>query len=205
MPLLPKMPATLVAFLLPGLCLCAADLGSNYLDPSKPIETRTRDLVSRMTLEEKAAMMENSTPGVPRLGIPKYDWWSEALHGVANAGVATVFPQAIGLAAMWDEPLHHDVAQVIGIEGRAKFNGAAGTAAEGAIFHGLTFWSPNINIFRDPRWGRGQETYGEDPFLTSRLSEQVAAIGPTFHYLFPAHSFTQIIVGVVEEEKVTKP
>lgn len=114
-------------------------------------------------------MMENTTPGVPRLGIPKYNWWSEALHGVANAGTATVFPQAIGLAAMWDAPLHHDIAGVVGVEGRAKFNGYAGTEDEGAMFHGLTFWSPNINIFRDPRWGRGQETYGEDPFLTSRL------------------------------------
>ena len=114
-------------------------------------------------------MMSNSTPGVPRLGIPKYDWWSEALHGVANAGQATVFPQAIALAAMWNEELQQQIAHVIGIESRAKFNGYVGTPLEGAIFRGLTFWSPNINIFRDPRWGRGQETYGEDPFLTSRL------------------------------------
>jgi beta-glucosidase len=141
----------------------------SYLDPAQPQEARIRDLVSRMTLEEKAAMMQNTTPGVPRLGIPKYDWWSEALHGVANAGEATVFPQAIGLAAMWDPALHHDIAHVIGIEGRAKFNSYAGTELAGTIFHGLTFWSPNINLFRDPRWGRGQETYGEDPFLTSRL------------------------------------
>jgi beta-glucosidase len=164
-----KLLSTLAASLFSAATLGAADPGPIYLDPSKPIESRARDLASRMTLEEKAAMMENSTPGVPRLGIPKYDWWSEALHGVANAGVATVFPQAIGLAAMWDERLHSEIATVIGIEGRAKFNGAAGTTAEGTIFHGLTFWSPNINIFRDPRWGRGQETYGEDPFLTSRL------------------------------------
>ncbi len=140
-----------------------------YLDPARPVDARVRDLISRLTLEEKAALMSNSTPGVPRLGIPKYDWWSEALHGVANAGTATVFPQAIGLAAMWDETLQRDVAHTIGLEGRAKFNSYAGTPQEGTIFHGLTFWSPNINIFRDPRWGRGQETYGEDPFLTSRL------------------------------------
>lgn len=140
-----------------------------YLDPAQPQDVRIRDLISRMTLEEKASMMENTTPGVPRLGIPKYNWWSEALHGVANAGVATVFPQAIGLAAMWDAPLQHDIAHVIGVEARAKFNGYAGTPEQGTIFHGLTFWSPNINIFRDPRWGRGQETYGEDPFLTGRL------------------------------------
>jgi beta-glucosidase len=140
-----------------------------YLDTSQPVESRSRDLVSRMTLEEKASMMENTMPGVARLGIPKYDWWSEALHGVANAGVATVFPQAIALSATWDVTLHGEVAHVIGVEGRAKFNGYVGTPDEGTLFHGLTFWSPNINIFRDPRWGRGQETYGEDPFLTSRL------------------------------------
>lgn len=140
-----------------------------YRDPARPREERIQDLVARMTLEEKAALMSNSAPGVPRLGIPKYDWWSEALHGVANAGHATVFPQAIGLAAMWNADLQREIAGVIGIEGRAKFNGYKGTALEGAIFRGLTFWSPNVNIFRDPRWGRGQETYGEDPFLTSRL------------------------------------
>lgn len=140
-----------------------------YRDPAQPLEARVQDLVARLTLKEKAALMSNSTPGVPRLGIPKYDWWSEALHGVANAGTATVFPQAIGLAAMWDEALQRDIAHVIGQEGRAKFNGYVGTPLEGAIFRGLTFWSPNINIFRDPRWGRGQETYGEDPFLTARL------------------------------------
>ena len=149
--------------------LCADDSRPPYLDPAQPREARIHDLISRMTLREKTDLMSNSTPGVPRLGIPKYDWWSEALHGVANAGRATVFPQAIGLAAMWDSTLQQEIAHVIGIEGRAKFNGYIGTPQEGTIFHGLTFWSPNINIFRDPRWGRGQETYGEDPFLTSRL------------------------------------
>ena len=103
-----------------------------------------------------------------RLGIPKYDWWNEALHGVARAGEATVFPQAIGLAAMWDEAFMQQVAHTSAIEARAKFNGAVGTKNEGTRYFGLTFWTPNINIFRDPRWGRGQETYGEDPFLTSR-------------------------------------
>ena len=139
-----------------------------YLDPAQPLEKRVQDLVSRMTLDEKAAAMMNTTPGVPRLGIPKYDWWNEALHGVARAGEATVFPQAIGLAAMWDVPFMRQVAGVIGTEARAKFNGFAGTAQAGMRYRGLTFWSPNINIFRDPRWGRGQETYGEDPFLTAR-------------------------------------
>jgi beta-glucosidase len=143
--------------------------GAPYLDPERPQAERVTDLIARMTLEEKASVMSNTTPGVPRLGIPKYDWWSEALHGVAYTGTATVFPQAIGLAAMWDDEFLFEIAQVIGVEGRAKFNGYKGTPAEGSIFHGLTFWSPNINIFRDPRWGRGQETYGEDPFLTGRL------------------------------------
>ena len=166
---LPRIPSLVTALLFSSAILSAGESKPCYLDPAQPVETRVRDLVSRMTLEEKAAMMQNSTPGVPRLGIPKYDWWSEALHGVANAGVATVFPQAIGLAAMWDERLHGEIAHVIGVEARAKFNSYAGTEQAGTIFHGLTFWSPNINIFRDPRWGRGQETYGEDPFLTSRL------------------------------------
>ncbi len=167
-----RIPLKSVLFstlLITGAPLLAAEPPPAYLDPVQPQEARIHDLVARLTLEEKAALMSNTTPGVPRLGIPKYDWWSEALHGVANAGHATVFPQAIGLAAMWDERLHRDIAHVIGIEGRAKFNGYVGTPEQGTIFHGLTFWSPNINIFRDPRWGRGQETYGEDPFLTSRL------------------------------------
>ncbi len=166
---LSRIPALLALLLLSSPMPGAEDTRPAYLDPARPQEARIHDLIGRMTLEEKAGMMSNSTPGVPRLGVPKYDWWSEALHGVANAGEATVFPQAIGLAAMWDAPLHHDIAHVIGIEGRAKFNGYKGTSQEGAIFRGLTFWSPNINIFRDPRWGRGQETYGEDPFLTARL------------------------------------
>ena len=149
--------------------LCAGAFAADaYRDPAQPIETRVQDLVSRLTLAEKASLMKNTTPGVPRLGIPKYDWWNESLHGVARAGEATVFPQAIGLAAMWDEATMKQIAHTIGIEARAKFNGAAGTKDEGTRYYGLTFWTPNINIFRDPRWGRGQETYGEDPFLTSR-------------------------------------
>jgi beta-glucosidase len=159
------LPALLLAFSTP----VRAQAPPPYQNPGLPIEARVQDLIARMTLEEKTSMMSNATPGVPRLGIPRYDWWSEALHGVANAGYATVFPQAIGLAAMWDESLQRQIAHVIGVEGRAKFNGYVGTPLEGAIFRGLTFWSPNINIFRDPRWGRGQETYGEDPYLTGRL------------------------------------
>ena len=139
-----------------------------YLDPGLPLEQRVNDLVSRMTLEEEVSQMQDVAPAIPRLGIPAYNWWNEGLHGVARSGNATVFPQAIGLAATWDTDLVHRVAGVISTEGRAKYNDAHQHGNTGRYF-GLTFWSPNINIFRDPRWGRGQETYGEDPFLTSRL------------------------------------
>jgi beta-glucosidase len=139
-----------------------------YLDPLLPAERRADDLVSRMTLEEKISQMMNAAPAISRLGIPEYDWWNEALHGVAFSGVATVFPQAIGLGATFDSDLVGRVAEVISTEARAKYNEAQRQRNHGR-FYGLTFWSPNINIFRDPRWGRGQETYGEDPYLTSRL------------------------------------
>jgi beta-glucosidase len=139
-----------------------------YEDPSLPIEKRVDDLVSRMTLEEKVSQMMNAAPAIPRLGIPEYDWWNEALHGVAFSGVATVFPQAIGLGATFDQPLVNRVASVISEEARAKYHEAQ-RQGNRRRFYGLTFWSPNINIFRDPRWGRGQETYGEDPYLTGRL------------------------------------
>jgi beta-glucosidase len=139
-----------------------------YKNPALPVEKRVDDLVSRMTLEEKVSQMMNGAAAIERLGIPAYDWWNEALHGVARAGYATVFPQAIGLAATWDEDLVRRVADVASTEARAKHNEFARTGDRGR-YKGLTFWSPNINIFRDPRWGRGQETYGEDPYLTSRL------------------------------------
>src|SRR5258706_486016 len=138
-----------------------------YKDPSLPIEKRVADLVSRMTLEEKVSQMMNAAPAIKRLDIPEYEWWNEGLHGVARAGYATVFPQAIGLAATWDTDLMHQVAEVISTEARAKNNDFIRNGDRGR-YKGLTFWSPNINIFRDPRWGRGQETYGEDPYLTSR-------------------------------------
>lgn len=140
-----------------------------YQDPSLSPEERARDLVSRMTLEEKAAQMYDKAAAIPRLGIHEYNWWNEALHGVARAGHATVFPQAIGMAATWDEDLMLDVATTISDEGRAKHHFYASEDVY-AMYGGLTFWSPNINIFRDPRWGRGQETYGEDPFLTGRMA-----------------------------------
>jgi beta-glucosidase len=139
-----------------------------YLDPTLPKEQRAADLVSRMTLDEKVSETMNSSEAIPRLDVPALDWWNEGLHGVARAGYATMFPQAIGMAAMWDAPQIKDLATAISTEARAKNNEAL-RHNNHAIYYGLTFWSPNINIFRDPRWGRGQETYGEDPFLTAQL------------------------------------
>ncbi len=139
-----------------------------YLDPSLPVEQRAADLVSRMTLKEKVSEMMNSSAAIPRLGVPEYNWWNEGLHGVARAGYATMFPQAIGMAATWNAPLLKQVGTVISTEARAK-NTYALRHNNHSIYYGLTFWSPNINIFRDPRWGRGQETYGEDPYLTSQM------------------------------------
>ncbi|HKY41989.1 MAG TPA: glycoside hydrolase family 3 C-terminal domain-containing protein [Pyrinomonadaceae bacterium] len=142
-----------------------------YKNPNLPVETRVNDLISRLTLEEKIAQMMNATPAIERLGVPAHDYWNEALHGVARSGIATVFPQAIGLAATWDTKLMYEVADVISTEARAKHHEYARNKQYGR-YQGLTFWSPNINIFRDPRWGRGQETYGEDPFLTGQLGVQ---------------------------------
>ncbi len=139
-----------------------------YTDSSLPAAVRAHDVVSRMTLDEKAAQLEDWATAIPRLGIPDYQTWSEALHGVANSGYATVFPQAIGMAATWDPGMVQQMGSVISTEGRSKYNEAQ-REGNHRIFYGLTFWSPNINIFRDPRWGRGQETYGEDPFLTGKM------------------------------------
>jgi len=141
---------------------------ATYTDPALAFAERVRDLVSQMTIEEKVSQMGNESPAIERLGIPAYNWWNEALHGVARAGIATVFPQAIGLASTWNADLIYRMAGVISDEGRAKHHEAVRKGWRG-LYNGLTFWSPNINIFRDPRWGRGQETYGEDPYLTSRL------------------------------------
>ena len=141
-----------------------------WKDAAQPLDARVKDLISRMSLAEKVQQIRNDTPGIPRLGIPAYDFWSEALHGVARNGVATVFPQAIGMASTWDPVLIHEEGEVIATEGRAKFNEFTRTHnGDSRNCTGLTFWSPNINIFRDPRWGRGQETYGEDTFLTGRI------------------------------------
>lgn len=139
-----------------------------YLNEELSFEERAADLVSRMTLEEKVTQMVYNAPAIRHLGVPAYNWWNEALHGVARAGVATMFPQAIGMAAAFDEDLMYKVADVTSTEGRAKYHEYQRKGDHG-IYKGLTFWSPNINIFRDPRWGRGHETYGEDPYLTGRL------------------------------------
>ncbi len=139
-----------------------------YLNEKLSFEERAKELVSRMTVKEKVSQMIHKSCAIPRLNIPTYNWWNEALHGVARAGVSTMFPQAIGLAATFDDEFIHKVADVISTEGRAKHHEFARKNDRG-IYKGLTFWSPNVNIFRDPRWGRGHETYGEDPYLTGKL------------------------------------
>jgi beta-glucosidase len=151
------------------LALHAQPASLPFQDPALPVDERIDDLVARMTLEEKASQMVNRTRAIPRLNVPEYNLWSEALHGVAGGGFATVFPQAIGLAATFDEPGLKEMAVAIAREARVKYNQAARAGRAGRMMGGLTFYSPNINIFRDPRWGRGQETYGEDPYLTGRL------------------------------------
>ena len=141
-----------------------------WKDAARPVAARVQDLVRRMSVAEKIQEMRYAAPAIPRLGLLAYNYWNECLHGVARAGVATVFPQAIGMAATWDTPLIQQEADVIATEARAKHNDyVAAHHGDSAQYYGLTFWTPNINIFRDPRWGRGQETYGEDPFLTARL------------------------------------
>jgi beta-glucosidase len=151
-----------------GLAIPAFGEEPVYKDLSRSFEDRAADLVSRMTLEEKVSQLQNDAAAIPRLDVPAYEWWNEALHGVARAGAATVFPQAIGMAATFDTPLMTEVATAISDEARAKHQEFV-RRDQRKRYQGLTFWSPNINIFRDPRWGRGQETYGEDPYLTARM------------------------------------
>ena len=140
-----------------------------YLDPDRPLAERVQDLIAHLTLKEKVSQMTHEAAAIPRLGIPAYNFWSEGLHGVARSGRATVFPQAIGMAATWDRDLIDRVASAISDEARAKYHEALRRHGSTGIYQGLTFWSPNINIFRDPRWGRGQETWGEDPYLTGEM------------------------------------
>jgi len=139
-----------------------------FLNSDLPLDKRVDDLVGRMTLKEKISQMQSHAAAIPRLGIPEYHWWNECLHGVARNGVATVFPQAIAMAATWDPELIRREADVISTEARAKHHEDVRNGKHGR-YQGLTFWSPNVNLFRDPRWGRGQETYGEDPFLESKI------------------------------------
>lgn len=163
----------ILALLLPGLLYfggngVVAQDAPAYLDPSRALNERVDDLVERMTLEEKVSQMTYNSPAIPRLEIPEYNWWNESLHGVGRSGVATVFPQAIGLGATFDERLIHEIATAVSDEARAMYNVSIEKGYR-QQYGGLTFWTPNINIFRDPRWGRGQETYGEDPYLMSVL------------------------------------
>lgn len=139
-----------------------------YLDTNLSFQERAEDLADQMTFEEQVPQLSYGAPAIDRLGVPAYNWWNEGLHGVARAGTATMFPQAIGLAAMFDDKLLGKVAKIIATEARAKYNASA-KKGDRDIYKGLTLWSPNINIFRDPRWGRGHETYGEDPYLTTKL------------------------------------
>jgi beta-glucosidase len=157
----------LIAFLI-TLSTSGVAQQAPYLNPKLPLETRVSDLLKRMTLEEKALQMDNRTPAIPRLKIPAYDWWNEALHGVARAGLATSFPQPIGLAATFNEEAMQVMGTMVSDEARAKHHQFAKEGKRGE-YTGLTFYSPNVNIFRDPRWGRGHETFGEDPYLTGRL------------------------------------
>src|SRR6202012_918007 len=169
-----KLKAAIVSMALAmPLAASAQNANQPWYNPDLPTDQRVNALIAQMTLSEKASQMVNQARSIPRLGIPAYDFWSEALHGVARNGYATVFPQTIGLAATWDAPLVHAEADVISTEGRAKFNEYTRTHhGDSANCTGVTFWSPNINIFRDPRWGRGQETYGEDTFLTGQMGVQ---------------------------------
>ena len=160
--------AALIVVILASTSFAQDTSGLPYMNPKLSPEERASDLVHRMTLEEKASQLVNQARAVPRLNIPSYDWWSEALHGVISDGV-TEFPEPIGLAASFDVPRIHEMATAIGVEGRIK-HAQHERAGHSNIFEGLDFWAPNVNIFRDPRWGRGQETYGEDPFLSARLA-----------------------------------
>jgi len=157
------------AFLAATVSAQALSADMAFRDPALPIAQRVEDLIGRLTPEEKASQLVNQARAIPRLGIPAYDWWSEALHGVANNGFVTVFPEPVGLAASFDPATIREMGAAIGDEGRVKWNQIERAGGEHKIMQGLTFWSPNINIFRDPRWGRGQETYGEDPYLTAKM------------------------------------
>lgn len=167
-------------YLLCGISLCCATAGQTqeypFRNPDLPVRERVLDLLARLTLEEKAAQMQNLTPAIERLGIPEYNWWNECLHGVGRSqDKVTVFPQAIAMAATFDAEALRRMGEITSTEARAIYNEANRTGKGGMQYKGLTFWTPNINIFRDPRWGRGQETYGEDPFLTGLLGRAIVS------------------------------
>ncbi|NLI64118.1 MAG: glycosyl hydrolase [Bacteroidales bacterium] len=167
---------TLIIILLSCSCLLlnAQESLKPYQDPSKPVDERVDDLIARLTLNEKVKMMKHESPAIPRLGIPAYDWWNEALHGVARTSEkVTVYPQAIGMAATFDTEAVRKMGDYTASEGRALFNEDLKAGKTGTRYRGLTYWTPNINIFRDPRWGRGQETYGEDPYLTGMMGSAI--------------------------------
>jgi beta-glucosidase len=193
---------------------------SPFMNPKLSPEERAADLVERMTLEEKASQLVNQSRAIPRLGVPAYDWWSEALHGVIANGT-TEFPEPIGLAATFDTPRIHEMATAIGIEGRIK-HAQDERAGHSNVFEGLDFWAPNVNIFRDPRWGRGQETYGEDPFLSGRMAvafvtgmqgddpNYYRVISTPKHYAVhsgpePTRHFTDVDVSKHDEEDTYLP
>ena len=167
--------------LLAGACTATA-LAQAYKNPTLSAEERAEDLLNRLTLAEKASLMENASPAITRLDIPPFNWWNEALHGVGRNGTATVFPITMGMASSFDDALLYEVFTAVSDEARAK-NNLARKENRCKIYEGLSFWTPNINIFRDPRWGRGQETYGEDPYLTGRMGLAVVRglQGPSGH------------------------
>src|SRR5271157_3345707 len=165
-----KIRLIFVCFLL-NVCLWGQQLP--YQNPGLSSEERAKDLISRLTLSEKATLMCDVSDAIPRLGIKKFNWWSEALHGLANNGNVTVFPEPVGMAASFDDTLVFRIFNAVSDETRAKVNEAKANSLENRRFLSLSVWTPNVNIFRDPRWGRGQETYGEDPYLTSRMGVSV--------------------------------
>ena len=171
-----SLPAVIWGLCILMLCIAGCSRGKStdrlpFRNAGLPVDQRLDDLMGRLTMEEKIGQLMMHSPSIPRLGVPAFNWWGEALHGVAKQGAATVFPQAIALAATWNPELHRRIGDVIATEARAKNNAAwRGREGRDAFCNNLSLWSPNINIFRDPRWGRGQETYGEDPFLTARFA-----------------------------------
>src|SRR5574344_2252129 len=165
-----QIPLLLFLFLCPSLLLAQT---LPYKNPALSFEQRAADLISRLTLTEKAALMCDQSDAIPRLGIRKFNWWSEALHGYANNDNVTVFPEPIGMAASFNESLLFNIYDAVSDEARAKYHQWLNAGNENKRFLSLSVWTPNVNIFRDPRWGRGQETYGEDPYLTSRMGVQV--------------------------------